>query len=67
MTKLLAANASWAAAEACLQTHGGYGFAEDYDVERKFRETRLYQVAPVSTNLILAYLAEHVLDLRRSY
>jgi alkylation response protein AidB-like acyl-CoA dehydrogenase len=55
------------AAEACLQTHGGYGFAEDYDVERKFRETRLYQVAPVSTNLILAYLAEHVLDLRRSY
>jgi alkylation response protein AidB-like acyl-CoA dehydrogenase len=67
MAKLLAADASWAAAEACLQTHGGYGFAEDYDVERKFRETRLYQVAPVSTNLILAYLAEHVLDLRRSY
>ena len=67
MAKLLAADASWAAAEACLQTHGGYGFAEDYDVERKFRETRLYQVAPVSTNLILAYLAEHVLDLPRSY
>ncbi len=67
MAKLLAAEASWAAAEACLQVHGGYGFAEEYDVERKFRETRLYQVAPVSTNLILAYLAEHVLDLPRSY
>ncbi len=67
MAKLLAADASWAAAEACLQTHGGYGFAEEYDVERKFRETRLYQVAPVSTNLILAYLAEHVLGLPRSY
>ena len=67
MSNLLAANASWVAAEACLQTHGGYGFAEEYDVERKFRETRLYQVAPVSTNLILAYLAEHVLDLPRSY
>ena len=67
MAKLLAAEASWAAAEACLQTHGGYGFAEEYDVERKFRETRLYQVAPVSTNLILAYLAEHVLGLPRSY
>ena len=67
MAKLLAAEASWAAAEACLQTHGGFGFAEDFDVERKFRETRLYQVAPVSTNLILAYLAEHVLDLPRSY
>ncbi len=67
MAKLLAADASWAAAEACLQTHGGYGFAEEYDVERKFRETRLYQVAPLSTNLILAYLAEHVLDLPRSY
>ena len=67
MAKLLAAEASWAAAEVCLQVHGGYGFAEEYDVERKFRETRLYQVAPVSTNLILAYLAEHVLDLPRSY
>ena len=67
MAKLLAAEASWQAAEACLQTHGGFGFAEDYDVERKFRETRLYQVAPISTNLILSYLAEHVLDLPRSY
>ena len=67
MAKLLAAEASWAAAECCLQTHGGYGFAEEYDVERKFRETRLYQVAPISTNLILAYLAEHVLGLPRSY
>ncbi len=67
MAKLLASEASWAAAEACLQTHGGYGFAEDFDVERKFRETRLYQVAPVSTNLILGYLAEHVLGLPRSY
>jgi alkylation response protein AidB-like acyl-CoA dehydrogenase len=67
MAKLLAAEASWAAAEACLQTHGGYGFSEEYDVERKFRETRLYQVAPVSTNLILTYLAEHVLGLPRSY
>jgi acyl-CoA dehydrogenase len=67
MAKLLAADASWAAAEMCLQTHGGYGFAVEYDVERKFRETRLYQVAPVSTNLILSYLAEHVLGLPRSY
>ena len=67
MAKLVAADASWAAAEACLQTHGGYGFAEEYDVERKFRETRLYQVAPISTNLILAYIAEHVLGLPRSY
>ena len=67
MAKLLAADASWAAAEACLQTHGGFGFAEEYDVERKFRETRLYQVAPISTNLILAYLGEHVLGLPRSY
>ncbi len=66
MAKLLAAEASWAAAEACLQTHGGYGFAEDFDVERKFRETRLYQVAPISTNLILSYIAEHVLGLPRS-
>ncbi len=67
MAKMLAADASWAAAEACVQTHGGFGFAEEYDVERKFRETRLYQVAPISTNLILSYLAEHVLGLPRSY
>jgi len=65
--KLLGADASWAAAEACIQTHGGFGFAEEYDVERKFRETRLYQVAPISTNLILSYIAEHVLGLPRSY
>jgi len=67
MAKLLAADASWAAAEACVQTHGGFGFAEEYDVERKFRETRLYQVAPISTNLILSYIAEHVLGMPRSY
>jgi acyl-CoA dehydrogenase len=67
MAKLLAADAAWQAADMCVQTHGGFGFAEEYDVERKFRETRLYQVAPVSTNLILAYLAEHVLELPRSY
>jgi hypothetical protein len=67
MAKLLAADASWQAADMCIQTHGGFGFAEEYDVERKFRETRLYQVAPISTNLILAYLAEHVLGLPRSY
>ena len=68
MAKLLAAEASWARRRGmCLQTHGGYGFAEEYDVERKFRETRLYQVAPISTNLILAYLAEHALGLPRSY
>jgi alkylation response protein AidB-like acyl-CoA dehydrogenase len=67
MAKLLAADASWAAANACLDTHGGFGFAEEYDVERKFRETRLYQVAPVSTNLILAYLGQHVLGMPRSY
>ncbi|MGP0092246.1 MAG: acyl-CoA dehydrogenase family protein [Xanthobacteraceae bacterium] len=67
MAKLIAADASWAAAEACLQTHGGFGFAEEYDIERKFRETRLYQVAPISTNLILSYVAEHVLGLPRSY
>lgn len=67
MAKLLAADASWAAADMCLQTHGGFGFACEYDVERKFRETRLYQVAPISTNLILSYLAEHVLDLPRSF
>jgi alkylation response protein AidB-like acyl-CoA dehydrogenase len=67
MAKLLAADASFEAANACVQTHGGFGFAEEYDVERKFRETRLYQVAPISTNLILSYLAEHVLGLPRSY
>jgi alkylation response protein AidB-like acyl-CoA dehydrogenase len=67
MAKLLAADASWAAANACLDTHGGFGFAEEYDVERKFRETRLYQVAPISTNLILAYVAQHVLGMPRSY
>ena len=67
MAKYLAAKASWEAGEACLQFHGGYGFAAEYDVERKFRETRLYQVAPISTNLILAYVAEHVLGLPRSY
>jgi acyl-CoA dehydrogenase len=67
MAKLIAADASWAAGEACVQTHGGFGFAEEYDIERKFRETRLYQVAPISTNLILSYLAEHVLGMPRSY
>jgi alkylation response protein AidB-like acyl-CoA dehydrogenase len=67
MAKMLAADASWAAAEACVQTHGGFGFAEEYDVERKFREARLYQVAPISTNLVLSYIAEHVLGLPRSY
>ena len=67
MAKMLAADASWAAADMCLQTHGGFGFAEDFDIERKFRETRLYQVAPISTNLILSYLSEHVLGLPRSY
>jgi acyl-CoA dehydrogenase len=67
MAKLLAADASWEAANVALQTYGGFGFAEEYDIERKFRETRLYQVAPISTNLILSYLAEHVLGLPRSY
>ncbi|RXT52846.1 acyl-CoA dehydrogenase [Bosea sp. Tri-44] len=67
MAKLLAADASFEAANACVQTHGGFGFAEEYDIERKFRETRLYQVAPISTNLILSYLAEHVLGMPRSY
>jgi acyl-CoA dehydrogenase len=67
MAKLLAAKASWEAANACLQFHGGFGFACEYDVERKFRETRLYQVAPISTNLILSYVAEHVLGLPRSF
>ena len=67
MAKLLASEASWAAADMCVQTHGGFGFAEEYDIERKFREARLYTVAPISTNLILSYLAEHVLKLPRSY
>jgi acyl-CoA dehydrogenase len=67
MAKYLAAKASWEAANVCLQMHGGFGFASEYDIERKFRETRLYQIAPISTNLILSYVAEHVLDLPRSY
>jgi acyl-CoA dehydrogenase len=67
MALFLGANASWEAANACLQTHGGYGFAAEYDVERKFRETRLYQVAPISTNLILSYIGEHVLGMPRSF
>ena len=67
MAKMLAADASFEAANAAIQTHGGFGFAEEFDIERKFRETRLYQVAPISTNLILSYLAEHVLGLPRSY
>ena len=67
MAKYLAAKASWEAANVCLQTHGGFGFANEYDVERKFRETRLYQVAPISTNLIYSYIAEHVLGLPRSF
>lgn len=67
MAKMLAADASWEAANACIQTHGGFGFAEEYDVERKFRETRLYQVAPISTNLVLSFVAEHVLGMPRSY
>ena len=67
MAKMLAADASNEAANVAIQTHGGFGFAQEYDVERKFRETRLYQVAPISTNLILSYLSEHVLGLPRSY
>jgi acyl-CoA dehydrogenase len=67
MAKMLAADASWEAANACMQTHGGFGFACEYDVERKFRETRLYQVAPISTNMILSYVGEHILKLPRSY
>ena len=67
MAKLLSSEASWQAGEAALQTHGGFGFAAEYDIERKWRETRLFQVAPISTNLILAYLAEHVLGMPRSY
>jgi acyl-CoA dehydrogenase len=67
MAKLLAADASWEAGNVAIQTHGGFGFAAEYDIERKFRETRLYQVAPISTNLILSYVAEHVLGLPRSF
>jgi acyl-CoA dehydrogenase len=67
MAKYLAAKASFEAANNCIQTHGGFGFACEYDVERKFRETRLYQVAPISTNLILSYVAEHVLGMPRSF
>ena len=67
LAKLIGADAAWAAADTCLQTHGGFGFAEEFDIERKFRETRLYQTAPISTNLILSYIAEHVLELPRSY
>ena len=67
MAKLLASEASWAAADVCLQTHGGIGFATEFDIERKFRETRLYQVAPISTNLILSHVAAHVLGLPKSF
>jgi acyl-CoA dehydrogenase len=67
MAKLLASEASWHAGEAAMQTHGGFAFAKEYDVERKWRETRLMQIAPISTNLILAYLGEHVLGMPRSY
>jgi alkylation response protein AidB-like acyl-CoA dehydrogenase len=67
MAKMLASEASWFAADMCLQTHGGFGFAEEYDIERKFRETRLYQVAPISTNLILSHVATHVLGLPKSF
>ena len=67
MAKMLCADASWSAAEVCVQTHGGFGFAEEYDIERKFREARLYQVAPISTNLVLSYISEHVLGMPRSY
>jgi len=67
MSKMLAADAAWDAANACVQTYGGFAFAEEYDVERKFRETRLYQIAPISTNLVLSYIAEHILGMPRSY
>ena len=67
MAKMLASEAAWAAAEMCVQTHGGFGFAEEYDIERKFREARLYTVAPISTNMVLNFVAEHVLGLPRSY
>ena len=67
MAKLLAADAAWHAGDMCMQTFGGFGFAEEYDIERKFRETRLFRTAPISTNMIHAYLGEHVLGLPRSY
>jgi acyl-CoA dehydrogenase len=67
MAKMLASEAAWHAAEACMQTHGGFGFAREYDVERKWRETRLFQIAPISTNLVLAYIGEHILGMPRSY
>ncbi|WP_251041261.1 acyl-CoA dehydrogenase family protein [Arthrobacter sp. ISL-30] len=67
MAKLLASEASWEAANVALQSHGGFGFAEEYDIERKFRETRLFQVAPISTNLILSYVGQHVLKMPRSF
>ena len=67
MAKMLASEASWFAGDTCLQTHGGFGFAEDYDIERKFRETRLYQVAPISTNLILSHVGTHVLGMPKSF
>jgi alkylation response protein AidB-like acyl-CoA dehydrogenase len=67
MAKMLASEASWYAADVCLQTHGGFGFAEEYDIERKFRETRLYQVAPISTNLILSHVGTHVLGMPKSF
>ena len=67
LAKLLASEASWAAADTCMQTFGGFAVAEEYDIERKFRETRLYRIAPISTNLILAFIGEHELDLPRSY
>ena len=67
MAKMLASEASWACADTCIQTHGGYGFTQEYDIERKFRETRLYQVAPISTNLILSFIANQELDLPRSF
>ena len=67
MAKLLAGDAAWEAADMCMQTFGGFGFAEEYDIERKFRESRLYQIAPISTNMILGYIGQHVLGLPRSY
>jgi acyl-CoA dehydrogenase len=67
IAKMLASEATWHAADACLQTHGGFGFAREYDVERKWRDTRLFQIAPISTNLILSYIGEHVLGMPRSY
>ena len=67
MAKMLASEASWQAGDTCMQTHGGFAFAKEYHIERKFRETRLYQIAPISTNLILSFVAEHVLDMPRSY